>query len=124
MQRLMCLRPERQAPPGKARAGVTARWLLSPWCLSTHPGPRRGHPTPSFQTGQARLTVPLRLGLVPVVSDADVDGERRIELEGAHHFLPEQVFHGAHLRVRRLDQELVVHLEDEPRRAALLPQTP
>ena len=29
--------------------------------------------------GRNRLTGPLRLGLVPVVADADVDGERRVE---------------------------------------------
>src|SRR5919108_5221365 len=57
----------------------------------------------------------LALGFVPVVADPDVDGERRIEAVGAAHLGADELTHGAELCLRYLEQELVVHLENQPR---------
>ena len=62
------------------------------------------------------------LRLVPVVAGADVDGERRIERIRGAHLLAHELLHRRHLGVRRLDEQLVVHLQHEPRRAALVAQ--
>src|SRR3982751_4126637 len=58
--------------------------------------------------------------LGPVVADTDVHGQRRIEIIRADHLAAHDLLHLLHLRVRHLQQQLVVHLEDEPRAAALL----
>ena len=62
------------------------------------------------------------LRFVPVVADADVDGQRRVERIGAAHLLADEIAHGRSLHLGDLEQELVVHLEDEPGGAALLTQ--
>src|SRR4051794_20302271 len=53
------------------------------------------------------------LGGQPVLADADVDGERRIEVEGAAHRFLDQLRGGLHLVRWSLEEELVVDLEDQ-----------
>ncbi len=61
---------------------------------------------------------------VPVLARAHVDDERRIERVGAGHLLAHEVPYRGHLLLGRLEQELVVYLEDEPGGAALVAQPP
>src|SRR5947209_20039621 len=49
----------------------------------------------------------------PVVADADVDGQRRIELVGARHLALDDLRRLLDLRLGRLEQQLVVDLEHE-----------
>ena len=58
----------------------------------------------------------------PVLADADVDRERRVEVVRAAHLLLHDRPDVAHLGLGRLEQQLVVHLEHEARGAALVPQ--
>src|SRR3954469_11392193 len=58
----------------------------------------------------------------PVLADADVHCERRVEVVRAHHLRPDELLDVLCLRVRHLEQELVVHLQDEAGAAALLAQ--
>ena len=51
-----------------------------------------------------------RLRLGPVVAEADVHGQRRIERVGAYHLLAHELADGGHLRIGNLEQQLVVHL--------------
>ncbi len=53
-----------------------------------------------------------RLG--PVLADPDLDGQWRVEVVGADHLRPDELANVFDLGVRDLEQELVVHLEDEP----------
>src|SRR3954471_12797462 len=56
------------------------------------------------------------LGFEPVRPDARVDGQRRVEVGGAHHLAADDLASRVHLRDRALEQQLVVDLEDQPRR--------
>src|SRR5206468_10228874 len=51
---------------------------------------------------------PLGLRFGPVVADADVDGERRVERIGADHLGADELAHSGDLGVGHLEQELVV----------------
>src|SRR5262245_10807045 len=62
----------------------------------------------------------LRVG--PGVADADLHRERRVERVRAHHLLADEVPDGARLDLGDLQEELVVHLEHEPRGATLAPE--
>ena len=72
----------------------------------------------------ARALTGLRLRLGPVVADAHVDRERRIQRVRADHLLADEVAHRGHLGLGHLEQQLVVHLEDEARGSPLLAQPP
>ena len=85
------------------------------------PGQRAAAQLPRARDDQPRPQA-LALRLAPVVAGADVDGQRRVELVGGAHLLADELFHRRQLRVRHLQQQLVVHLEDEPRTSPLLPQ--
>src|SRR5262245_53359300 len=61
------------------------------------------------------------LGFGPVVADSDIDGERRVERVRAAHLLADELAHGRDLRLRHVEQELVVHLEHQPSTSALTP---
>ncbi len=58
----------------------------------------------------------------PILADADVDGERRIQRIRAGHLVAHELLHRPELRVRHLEQQLVVHLQDELRTASFLAQ--
>src|SRR4051794_20774451 len=64
----------------------------------------------------------LRLRLGPVVADTDVHGELRVEVVRAAHLSAHEVAHLRYLRLRHLEQQLVVYLQDEARAAAFLLQ--
>src|SRR5947209_2153494 len=49
------------------------------------------------------------LRLSPVVAGADIDGKRRVEVVRAAHLRPHEVTNLRDLRVRNLEEELVVH---------------
>ena len=67
------------------------------------------------QHGQAPIHRRLRhFALEPVLADADVDLERRVELVGGAHLAPHQLGRVVHLPRRALEQQLVVDLEDQP----------
>src|SRR5438128_2155101 len=66
----------------------------------------------------------LGLGLGPVLADADVDGEGRVERIRAAHLLSDEVAYLARLGLGHLEQQLVVHLEDEAGRTALSAEAP
>ncbi len=61
----------------------------------------------------------LRVG--PGVAGADVNRERRVERIRRAHLLAHELLHHRRLCVGDLEQQLVVHLEDEPRASPLLP---
>src|SRR5213592_4014749 len=64
------------------------------------------------------------LGFGPVVADAHVDGQLGIEVVRAAHLGVDELAHLRDLRLRNLEQELVVHLEDEPCASPLLAEPP
>src|SRR5258705_1826803 len=64
------------------------------------------------------------LGVEPVLADADVDLERRIELVGGAHLAPHQLGRAPHLPRRALEQQLVVDLQDQAGLPARLPPRP
>src|SRR5262245_3365931 len=59
----------------------------------------------------------------PVVADAHVHLQRRVEREGALHLLAHQCRGRLDLGLGPLEQKLVVDREDEPRAHSLLPKT-
>src|SRR5687768_812376 len=69
--------------------------FIDPSGLSS--GRDRGHRNPTTWTSPNGLTQLLRLGLVPVVTNAEIDRERRIEGVCGAHFPADKLFHGADL---------------------------
>src|SRR6266487_1670344 len=66
----------------------------------------------------------LALRFAPVVAYAGVDLQRRVEGVGAAHLLADELADGADLALGHLEQKLVVHLEDEPRRSPFVAEAP
>src|ERR671914_188933 len=65
---------------------------------------------------------PLRLRFVPILADTDVHSQRRIEVVGAAHLRAHELACVRDLGLGNLEQELVVHLQDEAGTAALVAQ--
>src|SRR5581483_7325784 len=74
-------------------------------CIPLRPG-TAAEASEQAKSPAARLA--LRVG--PVLADADVDRERRVELVGADHLRAHELLHRAHLGVRHFEEQLVVHL--------------
>src|SRR5919198_5357492 len=72
--------------------------------------------------GLVTLTTYLVLRLVPVVADADLNCERRIERIRVAHLLAHEFLYCANFRVRDLQQQLVVHLQHEASAATFVAQ--
>ena len=62
---------------------------------------------------QVELAGAQLLGVEPVLADADVDLERRVELVGGAHLAPHQLGRVVHLPRRALEEQLVVDLQDQ-----------
>ena len=71
--------------------------------------------TRDFHNGRSALLLRVR----PGVADTDVDRQRGVERVRADHLLADEVADGARLDLGHLEQQLVVHLQDEPGRSAL-----
>src|SRR3954469_18842677 len=84
--------------------------------------------TAADQYSQGRLPpcsgASLALCLGPVVAEPDVHRERRIERIGAAHLLADELAHRTDLGLRHLEEQLVVHLQDEPGAASLVAEPP
>src|SRR5436190_23243066 len=98
-------------PTLPSRAFTTRRSPLQCGCAS-HKG---GEVTSEDRRSTRRASVDrsLVLRLPPAVAGADVDRERRVERVRVAHLRAHELLHRRDLRVRRLDEQLVVNLKDE-----------
>src|SRR3954451_15556105 len=78
---------------------------------------RAGHSAPGFMRWRRSA-----LRFRPVVADADVHRERRVEVVGAAHLGADEIAYLRNLHVGHLEQQLVVHLQDEACAPPLLAQ--
>src|SRR5512133_2317531 len=78
--------------------------------------------TGAVRTASAAPSSRWLLGVVPVVADADVDRKRGVERVRLRHLLTHELAHRRHLRLRNLEQQLVVDLEHQLRRSTLRAQ--
>ena len=107
-----CSKPCQNASPRrmKPRRSMTAREPRAP--RRPPPATRGGAARCAAPAGSRRLRSSRRRRRCPPPG--------RVERVGAAHLLADEVAHGRGLHLRHLEQELVVHLENEPRGAALL----
>src|SRR3989338_11657284 len=79
----------------------------------TPPASSGASPTRSTRTStNAKPLLPLSLSIEPIVADTDLHHERDTELCCAFHLAPHHPRHRVHFRVGRLQDQLVVHLQE------------
>src|ERR687895_2405090 len=99
--------PRVRAPPNRRKPAP--RTVSNSKC---RPGTGPGHYNFSALTKRGRK-LRLRLRFVPVVADAEVDGQRRVERIRAAHLLAHKLFYGPHLPPPRPAGKLLVPLGGE-----------